>query len=64
MKTDSFPINCLDISHPCWTGNENDFDHEWKYEPGDPDCGVNPYHQCMVCEKTQDDMDPPDYDDY
>lgn len=34
--------------HPC-AMTDGTFDHDWYYDAGDPDTGVNPAYVCKVC---------------
>lgn len=57
---------CIDVAHPCWTGVEDDFDHEFEieeYEQGDPSTPyfqVTHYRVCVVCGEVDEDWDGSD----
>ena len=40
-----------------------DGDHEWRYDGGDADTGVNGAWICVHCGAVDIDRDPPSYDD-
>ena len=53
----------IDVSHPCWTGVESDFDHDWRYDGGDYSVGIYPGWECTTCGEVDCDREPPSYDD-
>lgn len=46
--------------HPCATDLPGDFDHEWRYEPNDPECGITAHWYCEKCGETDYDRAPDD----
>ena len=58
----------LDVAHPCWTGVEDDFDHDWYIETQENGDGIyyqcSHYRVCMACDEVDEDWDGSDsYDD-
>jgi hypothetical protein len=46
---------------PCREG----FDHDWQYDPGDPEVGCFSCWHCIICEEIDVYSEPPsDDDDY
>ena len=60
----------IDVSHPCWTGEGEDFDHNWTIETWDQGDPSTPYFQsglsrvCLTCEEVDEEWSGYEDDDY
>ena len=51
----------LDVAHPCWTGVEDDFDHDWEIETFDQGDGIwyecSHARVCQACGEVDEEWD-------